>query len=80
MPCGESLSRWQAGIHCHNGPIRSGKSSAHILGCLDRPTSGELFIENQDIQKATGNQLAEIRNRKIGFVFRPSICFRKRLP
>jgi len=52
------------------GPSGSGKSTLlHILGCLDRATAGELFIEEQDVKKANGNELAEIRNRKIGFVF-----------
>ncbi|NLM54777.1 MAG: ABC transporter ATP-binding protein [Firmicutes bacterium] len=52
------------------GPSGSGKSTLlHIVGCLDRPTAGRLFIEQRDVQKASGDELAEIRNRKIGFVF-----------
>lgn len=52
------------------GPSGSGKSTLlHILGCLDRPTSGRLSIENTNVLEATDNQLAEIRNQKIGFVF-----------
>ena len=52
------------------GPSGSGKSTMlHIIGCLDRPTSGELFIEGLNVQEAGGNKLAEIRNQKIGFVF-----------
>lgn len=52
------------------GPSGSGKSTLlHIIGCLDKPTSGELFIEDLNVQKATDNRLAEVRNAKIGFVF-----------
>jgi putative ABC transport system ATP-binding protein len=41
----------------------------HILGCLDRPTSGRYVLDGQDVSRMTKDQLAEIRNRKIGFVF-----------
>jgi len=52
------------------GPSGSGKSTLlHILGCLDRPTSGDLTIEGTNVLQATDNRLAEIRNRRIGFVF-----------
>lgn len=52
------------------GPSGSGKSTLmHILGALDSPTSGQYFLNDQDISKLRDDDLAEIRNQKIGFVF-----------
>ncbi|MCJ7854950.1 ABC transporter ATP-binding protein [Lachnospiraceae bacterium NSJ-143] len=52
------------------GTSGSGKSTMmNILGCLDRPTDGHYFIENEDVAGFNENRLADIRNRKIGFVF-----------
>lgn len=52
------------------GPSGSGKSTfMNMVGCLDQPTSGKLFIDNVDISKLNDNQLAKIRREKIGFIF-----------
>jgi putative ABC transport system ATP-binding protein len=52
------------------GPSGSGKSTLlNMIGALDRPTSGKVYINNVDISKLNDNQVADLRNREIGFIF-----------
>ncbi len=52
------------------GASGSGKSTLmHILGCLDRPSSGEFWLEGQEMSKLSADRRAQVRNQKIGFVF-----------
>ncbi len=52
------------------GPSGCGKSTCmHIMGCLDTPTSGKIILGNKDVSKLNDSRLAEVRGRKMGFVF-----------
>src|SRR5881398_3018009 len=52
------------------GVSGSGKSTLmNILGCLDRPTSGQYFLDGQEVSNFSSDQRARVRNQKIGFVF-----------
>ncbi len=52
------------------GPSGSGKSTLmNIIGCLDTPTSGQYFLNQKDVSSLNDNELAEIRNKEIGFIF-----------
>src|SRR4051812_37205392 len=52
------------------GPSGSGKSTLmNILGCLDTPTSGRYILNGKDVSSTNDNELAEVRNSEIGFVF-----------
>ncbi len=67
---GTSLKIYENEFVAIMGPSGSGKSTImNILGCLDVATSGDYFLDGIDVKKNTANQLADLRNQKIGFVF-----------
>ena len=68
--CGVSFTIRRGEILSIMGPSGSGKSTLmNILGCLDRPTSGEYYLDGERVSGMNDDQLASIRNRKVGFIF-----------
>lgn len=68
--CGLSMKIASHEVVSIMGPSGSGKSTImNIIGCLDRPTSGEYLLDGERVSDLNDDQLASIRNRKVGFVF-----------
>ncbi len=68
--CGLSMYVKRGEVISIMGPSGSGKSTLmNIIGCLDRPTSGEYYLDGERVSNLKDDQLASIRNRKVGFVF-----------
>lgn len=68
--CGVSFDIHRGEILSIMGPSGSGKSTLmNIIGCLDRPTSGNYYLDGSLVSNMSDDELAEIRNRKVGFVF-----------
>ena len=60
------------------GPSGSGKTTLmNIIGCLDTPSSGSYYLNNQLVNELSGDDLAQIRNKEIGFVFQSFIYWQK---
>jgi putative ABC transport system ATP-binding protein len=67
---GISLQIARGSVTAIMGPSGSGKSTLmNILGCLDRPTAGDYYLDEVNVASMNENQLAEIRNQKVGFIF-----------
>ncbi len=68
--CGVSVKIKQGEVVSIMGPSGSGKSTLmNIIGCLDRPSSGDYYLDGELVSKMSDDELAVIRNRKVGFVF-----------